>query len=97
MLTRDAWRAAGLRASASVLEVETVCSDREEHRRRVKSRANEVRGLVLPDWEAVIGRDYHPWDRDHVIVDTAKHNVAECVELICAAISRKSVHYGDKG
>jgi predicted kinase len=88
MLTRDAWRAAGLRASASasVVEVETICSDQEEHRRRVKSRANEVRGLMVPDWEAVIGRDYHPWDRDHVIVDTAKHNIAECVELISAAI-----------
>jgi predicted kinase len=86
MLTRDAWRAAGLRAGASVVEVETVCSDREEHRRRVESRANEVRGLMLPDWEAVTGRDYHPWDRDHVMVDTAEHNVAECVELIRAAI-----------
>jgi predicted kinase len=86
MLTRDAWRAAGLRASASVVEVETVCSDREEHRRRVESRANEVPGLVLPNWEAVTGRDYHPWDRDHVIVDTTEHNVTECVELIRAAI-----------
>jgi predicted kinase len=82
MLTRDAWRATGLRASASVVEVEVICSDREEHCRRVTSRASEVPGLMLPDWEAVIGRDYHPWDRDHLIVDTAKHSVAECVQLI---------------
>lgn len=86
MLTRDAWRAAGLRAGARVVEVETVCSDREEHRWRVESRASEVPGLVLPDWEAVIGRDYHAWDRDHVTVDTAKRNVVACVELILAAI-----------
>ena len=68
------------------MEVETVCSDREEHRRRVESRASEVPGLILPDWEAVIGRDYRPWDRDHVTVDTAEHGVAVCVELIRAAI-----------
>lgn len=86
MLTRDAWRAAGTRAGARVVEVETICSDRKEHRRRVESRANEVPGLILPDWEAVIGRDYHPWDRDHVTIDTAGRDVAACVELIRAAI-----------
>src|SRR5580704_7983204 len=69
MLTRDAWRAAGVQAGARVVEVETVCSDRDEHRRRVESRASEVPGLILPDWEAVIGRDYRAWDRDHVTVD----------------------------
>ena len=86
MLTRDAWRTAGVRAGARVVEVETVCSDRQEHRRRVESRASDVPGLTLPDWEAVIGRDYRPWDRDHVTVDTAKHGVAACAELIRAAI-----------
>ena len=87
MLTRDAWRAVGMRAGARVIEVETVCSDRNEHRRRVESRASEVAGLVLPDWEAVISRDYQSWDRDHVTVDTAKRDVAACVELILAAMS----------
>jgi len=86
MLTRDAWRACGVRAGARVVEVETICSDREEHRRRVKSRANEVPGLILPDWEAVLSRDYHAWDRNHVTIDTAQHDVAACVELIRAAI-----------
>ena len=86
MLTRDAWRAVGMRAGARVVEVETVCSDEEEHRRRAESRANEVPDLILPNWQAVIGRDYHAWDRDHVTVDTAKRSVAACVELILAAI-----------
>jgi predicted kinase len=86
MLTRDAWRGVGMRAGARVMEVETVCSDEEEHRRRVEARENEVTGLILPNWQAVIGRDYHAWDRDHVTVDTAKRSVATCVELILAAI-----------
>jgi hypothetical protein len=91
MLTRDAWRAVGVRAGARVVEVETVCSDEEEHRRRVEARENEVPGLILPDWQAVIGRDYHAWDRDHVTVDTAKRSVATCVELILAAIRTLNV------
>jgi len=86
MLTRDAWRAIGMRAGAPVMEVETICSDREEHRRRVEAKAGEVPGLILPDWDAVIGRDYHAWERDHLTVDTAKCDVAACVKLIRAAI-----------
>ena len=41
---------------------------------------------MLPDWNAVIGRDYHSWDRDHVKVDTAGRSIAACVELVLAAL-----------
>ena len=68
------------------MEIETVCSDVEEHRHRVDTRAKEVPGLILPDWQAVIGRDYHTWDRDHVTIDTAGRSVASCVELIRATL-----------
>ena len=86
MLTRDAWRDAGLRAGAQVVEIETICSDVEEHRRRIETRAKEVPGLILPDWQAVIGRDYHAWDRDHVTIETAGRSVAACVKLIRAKL-----------
>lgn len=86
MLTRNAWRDAGLRAGARVLEVETVCSDAAEHRHRVETRQVDVAGLVLPDWNAVIGRDYHPWDRNHLTIDTAEHSLAECTARIRNAL-----------
>jgi predicted kinase len=86
MLTRNAWRDTGLRIGARVVEIETVCSDVEEHRHRVETRAKEVPGLILPDWQAVIGRDYHTWDRDHATIDTAGRSVASCVELIRATL-----------
>ena len=35
-LTRAEWRAAAARAGAAVLEVEVVCSDSAEHRRRIR-------------------------------------------------------------
>ena len=82
MLTRNAWRDAGARAGAHVVEVETICSDVSEHRRRVETRRREVAGLILPDWRAVIERDYRPWDRDHVTIDTAGRSVAACVALL---------------
>ena len=86
MLTRNAWRDAGLRASVRVVEIETICSDLEEHRRRIETRSNELANLVLPSWRAVIDRDYHAWDRDHLTIDTAGKSVGACVQLIRAAL-----------
>jgi predicted kinase len=86
MLTRNAWRDVGLRAGAQVVEVEILCTDRDEHRRRVESRTNETPGLIVPDWQAVIGRDYHSWDRDHLTIDTAGRSVVDCVKLALAAM-----------
>jgi predicted kinase len=84
--TRDAWREAGRRAGARVLEVEIVCSDAAEHRRRIETRTSEIAGLALPDWAAVIGRDYHPWDRDRLVIDTAAEAAASCVKSIRSAL-----------
>jgi len=86
LLTRDAWRDVGLRAGADVIEVETVCSDPDEHRRRVETRMVDVPGLVPPTWTEVVGRDYRPWDRDRVAVDTAGRDLAACVAQILAAL-----------
>jgi predicted kinase len=82
MLTRNAWRSTGLRAGAQVVEVEILCTDLEEHRRRIETRTSDISGLILPDWQAVIQRDYHPWDRDHLTIDTAGRSVAVCIELV---------------
>ena len=86
MLTRDAWRDVGRRARAGVVEIEVVCSDAHEHRRRVETRTVDVPGLVAPTWAEVVGRDYRPWDRDCVRVDTAGRDVAACVAQILAAL-----------
>ena len=86
-LTRDAWRDVGQRAGVRIVEIEVVCSDVGEHRRRVENRVNDVPGLVLPDWSAVIRRDYHAWNREHVVVDTASRSVQDCLAQIRAALS----------
>jgi len=86
MLTRDAWRDAGLRAGVRVVEIETICSDANEHRRRIEMRSNEVPGLALPSWQEVVERDYHAWDRARVVIDTAGRSVDSCVQQIRAAL-----------
>lgn len=86
MLTRDAWRDAGLAAGARVLEVEVVCSDVDAHRRRVETRAVDLPGLVPPTWAEVVGRDYHPWTRERLVIDTAVASLAEAVAQVRAAL-----------
>ncbi|HJZ73414.1 MAG TPA: AAA family ATPase [Vicinamibacterales bacterium] len=85
-ITREAWREVGERASAGILEVELVCSNAEEHRRRVETRTTDVRGLRLPTWLEVVERDYRQWDRAVLIVDTALSTVEQSVDKIRNAL-----------
>ena len=88
-IARDGWQLAGERAGAEVAWVEVVCSDPAEHRRRVETRTVGVPGLEPPDWRAVVNREYHSWDRERLVVDTASRAVDDAVDLIVAEL-RKS-------
>jgi predicted kinase len=84
-LTRAEWRAVAERAGVRVLEVETVCTDAAEHRRRVESRSADIPGHRVPTWDEVEARDYQPWDRERLVVDTGRLSAEECVRLIVSA------------
>lgn len=70
-LTRDAWRAVAARAGARLVEVEVVCSDLAEHRRRVEARVTDLPGFIPPTWDEVVGRDYQARDDARLVIDTA--------------------------
>ena len=86
-LPRGAWRSVAERAGVAALDVEIVCSDAAQHRRRVESREPDIAGHPLPTWEDVVKRDYHEWDRDRLVVDTAASDVTAGV---CAIVGRMS-------
>lgn len=85
-LTRAAWRNVAQRAGVEILEVETNCSDQAEHRRRIETRDVQIEGLLPPTWRDVVERDYQPWSKDHLIIDTSAQTLALCVERIRAAL-----------
>lgn len=70
-LTRAAWRAVAARAGAPFVEIEFICSNPAEHRRRVETRSSDITDFRLPTWEEVEHRDYEPWDTAHIVIDTA--------------------------
>jgi len=84
-LTRRAWEGVAQRAGVRIMHVELVCSDREEHRRRVEARRPDIPGHQLPTWEDVLALDYRPWEQDHLVIDTARACVEDSVRTLRSA------------
>jgi predicted kinase len=85
-LTRNAWLEAAKTAGVRAIEIEVVCSDATEHRQRVETRTTTIRGLRLPTWQEVVDRDYRKWDRERIVIDTARQTVGQAVRLLRHAI-----------
>jgi predicted kinase len=83
-LTRDAWHNVAEHAGTIAVDVEIVCSDAGEHRRRVENREADIDGHRLPTWQEVVDRDYRAWDRDRLVIDTAHLSVEASVRAIVA-------------
>ncbi|CAN7611599.1 AAA family ATPase [Paenibacillus sp. LjRoot56] len=75
--TRQSWRDVAQSLGIPFVEIEVVCSDEREHRRRITTRLTDIPGFALPTWDEVKTRQYDVWDRDHIIIDTAHQTVAE--------------------
>lgn len=81
-VTRSAWREVGARHAARTVEVEVICSDPDEHRRRAETRTSCIPGLVLPTWQQILVREYEPWDRPPLVIDTAGVDIDTCVTAL---------------
>ena len=86
-LTRREWEQVAREVPADYLNIEVICSDVREHRRRVETRLATVAGLRLPTWSDVENREYHDWTVDRIIIDTAKRSAMACVEDLLSALS----------
>jgi len=91
-LTRDAWRQAAKGAGAPFIDVEIICSDQREHRRRIENREIDIAGLKAPAWQDVLDRDYHPWADPRIQIETAGRAVEEVLEGLLQHISAHSDH-----
>jgi predicted kinase len=91
-ITRNAWRDIATGQGAGLVEVELTCSDAAAHRHRAQSRQVDVPGLTLPDWAQITGREYEPWDRDHLVIDTASRTPDEAAAAILDAVGEVPGH-----
>lgn len=89
-VTRSAWRRAAANASSPCVEVELVCSDPVEHRRRVETRKADIAGFRVPSWDDVQRHAYDPWDGPRLVLDTAGRGVAELLAELHGRIADAS-------
>ena len=75
LASRDGWRQTALQASVRIAEIEVICSDVALHRQRAEMRGSDIAGLRLPTWQDIVTRHYEPWDRDHLVLDTANDSI----------------------
>lgn len=82
-ITRQAWKECAVSTCKKFLEVEIVCTDQKEHRRRLEARNADVEEPTpLVTWEQVQKREHHEWNSAHLRLDTSKLSVEDCVEQI---------------
>lgn len=89
-ITRNAWRAIGEIAKVSVLEIEIVCSDQEEHKRRVDTRVVDIEQSTRVTWKEVLTRDYEHWPQAQIVIDTAGASPEQSVEKTLSLINLNS-------
>ena len=76
-LTRAEWQEVATENGNKYVNIEVVCSDEKEHKKRVETRLPEVKGLKLPTWEEIKNREYQSWDSERIIIDTANKTAKE--------------------
>ena len=81
-ITGNAWRQVAANALSRIVEVEIICSDQVEHKRRVETRVCDIGGLPLT-WKQVIERDYEAWNEPRIVIDTANYSVVPHWPLCC--------------
>lgn len=88
--SRAAWRAAADRTNSTLFNIEVLCSDPIEHRRRVETRISDIIGLTSPTWQSVQQHGYEPWETERLVIDTALLSPQEALVLIERQLSERS-------
>jgi predicted kinase len=86
-LTRKEWNNVAIKNNCQYIDIEIICSDRMEHKKRVENRETEIENLKLPTWEDIMKREYESWEEEHIIIDTAHKTIEECTKELIEKIN----------
>ncbi|MNG17046.1 hypothetical protein D3C84_1010040 [compost metagenome] len=85
--SRVLWREMAARIGVPLVNIEVVCSDALEYRRRVETRTVDVPGLAPPNWQSVLEHDYEAWADGPLQLDSAVLSPDEAVEAAIEHVS----------
>ena len=77
-LTRKEWEDVANKSGCRFINIEIVCSDKVEHRKRAEQRRSDVANIKLPTWDDIVNREYHKWQNGRIIIDTAGKSIGKC-------------------
>jgi predicted kinase len=86
-LTRRGWNDTAKSVGANFVNIEVICSDQTEHKKRVETRNVGIENLKMPTWEEVLNRDYHGWSEHRILVDTAQKKIGESLDDLVRNLS----------
>jgi len=90
-LTRHEWAEVAEKTGSRCINIEIVCSDAAEHRRRIEQRPVDISGLELPTWEQVQDREYHAWELSRIVLDTAGSTSADSFSQLIQLLDQEGV------
>jgi predicted kinase len=94
-LTRTAWENVALQNGGAYVNIEIVCSDKAEHKRRAETRGSDIAGFTNPSWAEIEARDYQAWKKDVIRIDTSGREIQDCVQELTRRIELENgVHPG---
>ncbi|MDO4771388.1 DUF3781 domain-containing protein [Porphyromonas sp.] len=77
-LTRNEWEEVAAKSDCRFLNVEIICSDKSEHKQRAMQRVSEIANMKIPTWDDIKTREYHKWEKDRIVIDTAGKTIEQC-------------------
>ena len=77
-LTRREWEEVAVNNNCCFVNIEVICSDKTEHKKRAEQRNTEVANMNLPVWDDIENREYHEWHKSRIVIETAGKTIKQC-------------------
>ncbi|EHG21207.1 hypothetical protein HMPREF9332_01836 [Alloprevotella rava F0323] len=77
-LTRQEWEGVAVNNNCRFVNIEIICSDKAEHKKRAEQRNTEVANMKLPMWNDIENREYHEWHKSRIVINTAGKTIKQC-------------------
>lgn len=86
-LTRNEWNDLARKTLSNYINIEVICSDKQEHKNRIEERTSDISGLVLPSWNEIEYRYYEEWKGEVIRIDTARRNENESIDELISKLN----------
>lgn len=87
-LTRIEWQEVAKDSNSRFINIEVICSNKDEHKKRIETRIYEIKNLIYPTWEDINNREYHSWETNRIIIDTSNKSIEQSFSELSTKINR---------